>query len=82
MSQVFVQESLDKVAAAGVTITKPDKQPFRDAAKPMLEKYRDTEIGKLAKKIILLQIVALACTRSSAVYFHANLPVPTSKVEE
>ena len=51
----FVQESLDKVAAAGVTITKPDKQPFRDAAKPMLEKYRDTEIGKLAKKIIEVQ---------------------------
>jgi len=51
----FVAESLDKVKAAGVTITEPDKQPFRDAVKPMLEKYRDTEIGNLAEKIIEVQ---------------------------
>jgi len=51
----FVAESLDIVTAAGVTIIKPDKQPFRDAVKPMLEKYKDSEIGALARKIIEVQ---------------------------
>ena len=48
----FQQQSLDEVTKAGVEIIKPDKQPFRDAVKDMLEKYTDTEIGKLAKRII------------------------------
>ena len=48
----FQQQSLDEVTKASVEIIKPDKQPFRDAVKPMLEKYSDTEIGKLAKRII------------------------------
>lgn len=51
----FQQQSLDEVTKAGVQIIKPDKQPFRDAVKTMLEKYSDTEIGILAKRIIEVQ---------------------------
>jgi len=45
------KESLEKVEKAGVTIIRPDKKPFRDAAEPMLQKYRMTEIGELIKRI-------------------------------
>ena len=47
----FQQESLDAIAAAGVKIIKPDKQPFRDAVSSMLAKYNGTPIGDLAKRI-------------------------------
>jgi TRAP-type C4-dicarboxylate transport system substrate-binding protein len=47
----FQQESLEAIAAAGVKIVKPDKQPFRDAVSKMLAKYDGTPIGILANKI-------------------------------
>lgn len=44
-------EALDAVEKAGVTIYRPDKQPFIDATAPMLEELKGTRIGDLAQKI-------------------------------
>ncbi len=44
-------DNLLAVEKAGVKIIRPDKQPFRDAAEPMLEEFAGTEIGRLAQKI-------------------------------
>lgn len=43
--------SLEKVRAGGVTIIRPDKKPFQEAVKPMWDKYKDTELGELIRKI-------------------------------
>ncbi len=47
----FVQKSLDEVEKAGVTIIKPDKEPFRQAVKDFVAEFEGTEIGNLAQKI-------------------------------
>ena len=44
-------EALDAVEKAGVTIYRPDKQPFIDATAPMLEELKGTRIGDLARQI-------------------------------
>jgi tripartite ATP-independent transporter DctP family solute receptor len=45
------QTSLEKVEAAGVTIIRPDKEPFQRAVQPIWKKYEDTELGVLIKQI-------------------------------
>jgi len=45
------KESLEKVEKAGVKISRPDKEPFRDAVQSMWKKYEATEIGELASRI-------------------------------
>lgn len=49
--QQATQEALDGVAAAGVIVTWPDKQPFMDAVAPMKASYEGSEIGDLLKQI-------------------------------
>ena len=44
-------EAMKKVEEAGVTIIKPDKEPFRKAVQPMWKGYEGTEIGELIKRI-------------------------------
>ena len=45
------EEAMIKVKEAGVTVTYPDKTPFVEAVQPMWDKYKDTELGPLLKKI-------------------------------
>lgn len=45
------KKSLEKVQEAGVTIIRPDKKPFQEAVRPMWEKYMDTELGELIRRI-------------------------------
>ena len=42
----------DLVKAQGVTITKPDATPFRDATKSVYEEFYGTPAGKDAKKMV------------------------------
>lgn len=44
-------ENLRQVELAGVTIIRPDKEPFRDAVKSMWNQFEGTEIGELADRI-------------------------------
>lgn len=44
-------EALEQVQAAGVTVYYPDKAPFIEATKPLLESFRGTPIGELAARI-------------------------------
>lgn len=44
-------EALAALAAAGVTITRPDKAPFIDAVRPMHRSYDGTEVGDLMARI-------------------------------
>jgi len=44
-------ENLQQVEQAGVTIIRPDKQPFREAVKSMWDQFEGTEIGRLAERI-------------------------------
>ncbi len=53
--QAETQDALDAVAAAGVTITYPDKAPFRAAVKAMKAAYDGTETGELLSAIEKLQ---------------------------
>jgi tripartite ATP-independent transporter DctP family solute receptor len=46
-----VAEALKVVEAAGVTISRPDKQPFRAAVQPIWDEVAGTAIGELAKRI-------------------------------
>lgn len=46
-----VEDALKKFESSGVTIIRPDKEPFRQAVMPMWEKYKGTEIGKLIEQI-------------------------------
>jgi TRAP-type C4-dicarboxylate transport system substrate-binding protein len=43
--------ALEKMRSAGLEIIIPDKEPFREAVKPMYEGLRGTEIGSLAEAI-------------------------------
>ncbi|WP_437931629.1 TRAP transporter substrate-binding protein [Sorangium sp. So ce291] len=45
------QESLDALKKAGVTIHRPDKEPFRQQVQPMYDRLEGTELGKLVKRI-------------------------------
>ena len=45
------QESLDMLQEAGVKIYYPDKAPFVEKMKPMLEKFRGTKIGDLIDRV-------------------------------
>jgi len=45
------KESLKNVEEAGVQIIRPDKQAFREASQPMLEKYRNSDLGSLIERI-------------------------------
>ncbi len=49
------KECLDAVEKAGVTIVRPDKEPFRQAVQPMLKEYEGTDIGELANRIMQVQ---------------------------
>lgn len=44
-------EALEQVKAAGVTVYYPDKAPFIEATKPLLESFKGTAIGDLAERI-------------------------------
>ncbi len=44
-------EALTAVEKAGVTIYRPDKQPFIDATAPMFRQFDGTHIGELARQI-------------------------------
>ena len=44
-------EALVELAANGVTITRPDKAPFREAVKGLRASYEGTRIGDLASRI-------------------------------
>ncbi|MCJ7729513.1 MAG: TRAP transporter substrate-binding protein [Sedimentisphaerales bacterium] len=46
------KECLDAVEKAGVTITHPDKTPFRQAVQTMWKEFEGTEVGELAKRIM------------------------------
>ncbi len=49
------QEALDSVEAAGVEIIRPDKGPFIEQTKPILESYRDQpQIYSLIERIIAM----------------------------
>jgi tripartite ATP-independent transporter DctP family solute receptor len=45
------KENLEEVEKAGVTIIRPDKEPFRDAVKSMWDEFEGTQIGELANRI-------------------------------
>ncbi|MGB5166340.1 MAG: TRAP transporter substrate-binding protein [Woeseiaceae bacterium] len=49
--QAETEQSLAAVKAAGVTVTYPDKAPFRAAVEPMKAAYAGTETGKLLDAI-------------------------------
>jgi len=49
--QQATREALAALEAAGVTITRPDKAPFREAVKPMLQGYRGTAVGDFIDRI-------------------------------
>jgi len=49
MSMLEVQTKEGK--SAGVQIVRPDKQPFRDAVRPMLQSFDGTRIGELIRRI-------------------------------
>jgi len=49
------KECLEAVEKAGVKVTRPDKAPFREAAKSVWKEFEGTEIGGLAKKIVEVQ---------------------------
>ena len=45
------QESLDTLEEAGVTVYYPDKAPFVEKVKPMLDSYQGTIIGDLIDRV-------------------------------
>ncbi len=49
--QAETEQSLEAVKAAGVTVTYPDKAPFRRAVEPMKAAYVGTETGRLIEAI-------------------------------
>ncbi len=46
-----VKESMKVVEEAGVTVLRPDKEPFMEKVEPMYAEYEGTEIGALVKRI-------------------------------
>ena len=47
--------NLEAVEKAGVTILRPDKEPFRQAVQSMWKEFEGTEVGKLAERILEVQ---------------------------
>jgi len=47
----FVQESMDKMQAAGMKVYTPDKKPFQERAKSLWAQFDNTPVGDLAAKI-------------------------------
>lgn len=47
----FIKESMEKMTSAGLEVYYPDKEPFRERARNLWEKYKDTEMGALAMRI-------------------------------
>lgn len=45
------EEALHAVEAAGVTVTRPDKAPFREAVEPIYEVLEGTDLGRWAERI-------------------------------
>lgn len=45
------KEALDEVQKAGVTVIKPDKQPFVESVQPIWEKYETGSLGELIRQI-------------------------------
>ena len=48
---VAVEEALKEVQKAGVTVTRPDTRPFREAVQAVWAEFEGTEIGEVAKRI-------------------------------
>ncbi|MBU0639270.1 MAG: TRAP transporter substrate-binding protein [Planctomycetes bacterium] len=46
-----VSEALAAVQQAGVTVVRPDVQPFRAAVQPVWDEFAGTEIGEMAQRI-------------------------------
>lgn len=53
--QEFVQQSMDKMVAAGLQVYHPDKAPFRERVQEMWHEFDGTVIGDLAKEIQAVQ---------------------------
>jgi len=49
--QERVKKSMDIVTEAGVTVIRPDKEPFMKKVEPMYAEYDDTDIGALIERI-------------------------------
>jgi tripartite ATP-independent transporter DctP family solute receptor len=49
------KRSIEIVEKAGVTVTRPDKAPFREATKSIWEEFEGTDIGELAGRIVEVQ---------------------------
>ena len=49
------EASLAAVAAAGVTVTYPDKEPFRQAVEPMKQGFAGTRTGEILHAIEQLE---------------------------
>ncbi len=49
--RVSTEEALAAVEAAGVIVTRPDKQPFMDAVEEMKAAYDGTEVGRYLRAI-------------------------------
>ena len=49
------EKALETVQAQGVTVSNPDKAPFREMVKPMHESYKGTEVGELIEEINKVQ---------------------------
>ncbi len=47
----YVEECMVNLQKEGVTIYYPDKAPFQEAVRPMLESYKGTPIGELIERI-------------------------------
>ena len=46
-----VAQALQEVEQAGVTILRPDVQPFRQACRKVWDEFEGSELGKLAERI-------------------------------
>ena len=49
------KKSMQVVEAAGVTVIRPDKQPFRDAVRSMWQEYENTDVGELINRVQKVQ---------------------------
>lgn len=49
--QQTTRDALERLAAAGVRITRPDKASFREAVLPMLQSYQGTPVGDFMDRI-------------------------------
>jgi tripartite ATP-independent transporter DctP family solute receptor len=45
------EQDLKTIQAEGVTVIRPDKEPFRESVRPIWEEFKGTEIGRLIEQI-------------------------------